>query len=116
MKKNDKATLEKVKVIAHNAGAWPYELVELDALLDFIAKVDSGSTDPLERAIAAIDRLEVAGRHAISWMQSRRYERAKYEHRVDCEEILGAETGLEARIAEARAIIESWMNESRIWE
>ena len=32
MKKNDKATLKRVKVIAYNAGVWPYEMVELDAL------------------------------------------------------------------------------------
>ena len=116
MKKNDKATLKRVKVIAYNAGLWPYEMVELDALLDFIEKIESGPMDQRERSIAAIDRLEVAGVHAISWMKSCRSERAKYEDRVTCEEILGAESGLKARIAEARAIIERWKEERRIRE
>ena len=53
MKKNDKATLKRVKVIAYNAGVWPYEMVELDALLDFIEKIESGPMDQRERAIAA---------------------------------------------------------------
>ena len=103
----------RLRTAAHERGASPCEMAELDALMRFVSALDPDSEmDHHVRAKAAADRLTIAGVNTASWLRSRRDEHVEAERRIEYAELTEVIATLEGTIRFVEDAVGKWTEEA----
>ena len=102
----------RLRTAAFERGAGPYEMAEIDALLEFVSALDpEQEMHHHECAQAAVQRLAIAAANAESWLTSRRAELAERDHSVACRELTETIATLGGAVRFVEDAVNEWKKE-----